>query len=72
VPLVHVKASVDEGALFRNGGADSVNFVKDVYPIGNGLLVGYSMTRFRLKKPNVCLEGVAVRPMMKASKYSST
>ena len=28
----------------------------------------YSMTRFCRKKPNVCLEGVAVSPMRKASK----
>ena len=32
----------------------------------------YSMTRFLLKNPNVCLPGVAVSPMRKASKYSST
>jgi hypothetical protein len=32
----------------------------------------YSITRFLLKNPKVCFEGVAVRPMRKASKYSST
>ena len=32
----------------------------------------YSITRFWLKKPKVCLAGVAVRPMRWASKYSST
>jgi len=32
----------------------------------------YSITRFWLKKPKVCFEGVAVNPMIKASKYSST
>jgi hypothetical protein len=30
------------------------------------------MTRLPPKKPMVCLEGVAVRPMRKASKYSRT
>jgi len=30
------------------------------------------MTRFCWKKPKVCFDGVAVRPTMKASKYSKT
>ena len=32
----------------------------------------YSITRFWLKKPKVCFDGVAVRPIRCASKYSST
>ena len=32
----------------------------------------YSITRFWLKNPNVCFDGVAVNPIRCASKYSNT
>ena len=49
-------------------GEDGEDVKADVDVVRDGGFVSYSATRFWLKKPRVCLVGVAVSPMMKASK----
>jgi hypothetical protein len=67
-----VVAGLHRAALLAHLGADAVDLEAHVDAVHHRSLVGYSATRFWLKKPSVCFDGVAVRPMRWASKYSST
>ena len=66
-PFVNIFFGLNFGALpgdFRFNGKD---IVRHVDAISNGFFIGYSLTTFSLKNPNVRLSGVAVSPMRKAS-----
>jgi len=64
----HVHAQLRSCRPSHHLGLDPVHVEADVDMVSDGLFVVYSMTRFLWKNPNACLLGVAVRPMMKASK----
>ena len=72
VALVDIEARLDLAALLGDLGVDAVDLVADIHAIGDGPLVVVFRDEVLVEEPRVCLEGVAVRPMRKASKYSST
>ena len=62
----------DAGSLLGDLRADAVDIRVDVYAVGDRLFVGVLHHQVLLEEPKVCADGVAVRPIRKASKYSST
>jgi hypothetical protein len=62
----------DRAAVLADIGADAIDLIRDVDPVGHRALVGILRDEVTSENPIVCNDGVAVRPTMNASKYSST
>ena len=67
-----ISAELEDERCFMSASALSDYEAGDSIPSATAFSWLYSMTRFWLKNPKVCFEGVAVSPMIEASKYSST